>query len=73
MAATCRKGQKHIYRCDEAGFIHSANTGQVLSKPSAGPEEEQQGPNDQGRKEIFTECLPSSLICVGFNIYHTEK
>ena len=45
----------------------------MLSKPGVGLEEEQKGSNDKGRKEIFTEYLPSNLIYVGFNVYHTEK
>lgn len=52
-AATSRRGQKYIHRCDRARFIHSANTGQVLSKPSVGPEEERKGPHDrEGRKDL---------------------
>lgn len=73
MVATSRKGQKHIYRCDEVKFVLSANIGWVLSKPSAGPEGEWKRPKNKGRKEIVTECLPSNLIYTGFNIYYPEK
>lgn len=34
---------------------------------------EQQEPNHKGRKEILTECLPSNLIYVRFNTYHTGE